>query len=164
MCHRDPESVDAYTLRLNINGSVYREITGVASLSNSEYVPDLPFDARIEFEARFSRGAELSGAVKRSIVTEAEPVPEIRDAGPLWGALLSWDATEASAYRVYVRDENGVLFSSEPIVGTIFNVLAFIANGRPYTAWVVSLNQDGEECSYASDQHDGIATIYTGPG
>lgn len=77
---------------------------------------------------------------------------------------MSWDATKASAYRVYVRDENGVLFSSEPIVGTIFNVLAFIANGRPYTAWVVSLNQDGEECSYASDQHDGIATIYTGPG
>lgn len=164
MCHRDPESVDAYTLRLNINGSVYREITGVASLSNSEYVPDLPFDARIEFEARFSRGAELSGAVKRSIVTEAEPVPEIRDAGPLWGALLSWDATEASAYRVYVRDENGVVFSSDPIAGTSFNVRTFLVGNVPYTAWVVSLNQDVEECSFASDEHEGVSTFYLGPG
>lgn len=77
---------------------------------------------------------------------------------------MSWDATKASAYRVYVRDENDVVFSSEPIAGTFFSVLAFIAQDRPYTAWVVSLNQDGEECSFASDEHSGVATLDMGPG
>ena len=155
-------SAEGYRVRAEINGSLYEQIEGEAEAIHRVPFEDLPFDKRIDFEVRFTHGAEQSGAESISIVTEAEPVEDLSESS-VW-AYLSWDETEASTYRVYVRDENDVVHQSDSITGTSYNVTNLVPVGSAYTAWVVSLNQEGEECSFASDEYSDVALELGGPG
>ena len=132
-----------------LDGVPYSERSGPASSSVMLDFSDLPFDSRVEFQVRSTRGDAVSSMASAVLHTVAEPVDQIGNP-PLIGSIVEWAPRGASSYIVFVQTSQG-LFESPQITSTSYWVVNLIPYDSNYTAWVVSVNAEGERSLFISN-------------